>query len=248
MSEQELTTPESGGVIDPALYAGMTGDELDAGEESSPYIQIIQGLSASELKEQYGEGSVLLQPAGIQLCDKDGSFTGVPVYQWISWQKVRDVNDPSGEHFIAEETYDPQHMIALRAEDWPDRLTKETKYGGRTEAYGDGLEYEYQKVIHVACLFDGEPGIVAFRKGGFKDGRALYNRLRKLKKDGQTMPIFAYTVKFSVKAVPTPSGKSKNYFLTGAIGELTDESDWPQYGATYQDIKAGHEERKAQVG
>lgn len=88
-----------------------------------PRIKIIQQMTDTKLKAQYGEGSAVLVQAGLKIASAGESFHFVPIFyyeEWITWGDRRDPNSP----MIIEKSTDPNSEVAMKAQD-PDRRFEE---------------------------------------------------------------------------------------------------------------------------
>jgi len=252
--KDKLIEPTETGVIDPSQY-GDFGGAGEADSETIPYFQLLQALSDAEKKDAFGEGSLILMPDEVVCASgKGGVMVAVCVFMWKSWQMTRDKNDQDG-HWLADETFDPAHKIALRANDWADRKTGETKFGGRTEPYGDGLEYTFLSAYHFALIVkggegDGLFGVLTSSKSTAKTGRAHFNGLkRRAGRPSAPLPCFSHGTNVVIRTEPVPDGKGKgaDWIYDLKVGEPTLERDWGGYAEAYRAAKSGYEAKKAEI-
>ena len=160
-----------------------------------PFIKLIQGMTEQELKEKFGEGSVVLRPGDVKIIDKDGKFLFVPLFFFTSFRQWADRKDTI---MIVETSYDPDSSIAKFSRD-PDK---------RSQAYEEDKDKEpknqrcYRFVEHlcfIGLIYDGELAgtrcLISFQKGDFRVGRAFASgaQMRKVDIDGtrQQVPLWA---------------------------------------------------------
>lgn len=158
---------------------------LDLMEEYKilPRIKVIQQMSNEDLKDQFGEGSLIITPGGVRLCKKkDEQFAFVPLFffpEWCLWSDRRDKGNP----MIQERTFEKSHEIALRSAD-PER---------RFEIYQGGPDLQPFKKRYVAHLnfvgmiygdhpASGATCTLSFSRGEYGKGKAFISaaKLRRI--------------------------------------------------------------------
>jgi hypothetical protein len=118
----------------------VRGLELVTGEmEAMPNLKIIQGMSAEELKDQFGEGGVILTPLGIPIAAKGDPFFFVPIFFYPSWEKWSDVND-NDLPMVLDQSLSKSSTLANMARN---PKTREQPYEP-----GSRLMYSYMEVLN----------------------------------------------------------------------------------------------------
>lgn len=157
-------------------------------------LKIIQGMTRKiELKQRFGEGSVLIQPGDKLLAKLDEPFLFVPLFHFTEFSKMADIDD-SGSSMFQGRTFDEGSDIARRAKD----------ANLRSEAYGpsdkDGKPmYAYRYVEHLvfpgviygAHEVAGTVVAVSFEKGEFFNGTAFCSAILLRKVAGRTAPLWS---------------------------------------------------------
>lgn len=79
-----------------------------------PRVKIIQGMTAQDLKDRFGEGSCILRPGDVLFLDKQDSVKLVPIGMYVEyckWSDLRDNESPA----IMDRSFDKTSDIARRA-------------------------------------------------------------------------------------------------------------------------------------
>ena len=182
------------GAAGPAWLAEVSDQEssLDSMQEYRviPRIKLVQGTSAMELKESFGEGAVILASTQTPIAAKGESFQVVPIFgftQFAKWSDIKDNQSPS----IFESTYDKGSDLAKRSKD--PKL--------RTEVYGeahDGKPLEARYVEHLCFAsmiyskdhpLSGAPAVLSFQRGEFFQGKNFISAMMLRKIGGSQVPM-----------------------------------------------------------
>jgi hypothetical protein len=97
-------------------------DSLDSLKEHRivPRVKIIQAMSDTQLKKDFGEGTVVVRPGDAMICkfeEEPSSFDFVPIFFFAEWAKWADLRDTTGP-MILERTHDPAHSVAVKAKNF----------------------------------------------------------------------------------------------------------------------------------
>jgi hypothetical protein len=79
--------------------------------QTTPRIKIVEGMSSPELKDEYGEGTLVVMPDGVPVAKVSEPFQAIPVIFWPSWVKYSDLKDTSSAVRVAQ-TLDPRSELA----------------------------------------------------------------------------------------------------------------------------------------
>ena len=161
-------------------------------------LRIIQAMTDNDLKQKFGEGSVVLQPGEIYIHKAETHpFLVVPIYLFSEFMTQSDVSSQAA--FIQARSLDPQGMIAQKSRS-PEL---------REEMTPTGKVYHVES-INVACIVLGneqmEPAPVAmsFAKGDFGTGRNFASAMALQRIGGNAIPnwaqIWAISTKHRTKA------------------------------------------------
>jgi hypothetical protein len=143
-------------------YGGGIGHISEGQSQATPRLKVIQAMSAAALKEEHGEGAVILQPDGLLVARKGEPFNAIPTFRWPSWAEWASL-DEGMENPIVFETRDPKHPVAIRA-----------KSRNRVDENG----HEYREHLNYAMMLEtGHVAVYSWSRGGWKIGVRLGNML-----------------------------------------------------------------------
>lgn len=154
-------------------------------------IGIVQGSSAVELKQNFGEGAAILKPVNIGLVGPGESFKFVPLFfftEYCVWSDIADKNSPR----IFERTFDPNSIIARRSGDREKRF--EEYPGGPKEK---PFRKRYVEHLNFAgYVYDGEikgtPVVLGFSRGEYGTGQNYITAITMRRiAPGKSAPLFA---------------------------------------------------------
>jgi hypothetical protein len=179
-----------------------------------PRLKIIQSPSAQELKEAFGEGSVIVRPGDTMVCsykdrgsDEPTSFVVVPVFFFTEFAKWKDLRDKTDSPNVLERTFDKSSIMAKRA---ADRNERYELYPGHDQLpdneqrfYRYVQHFRFISIIYGAHPLCGTATVLSFERGEFGQGKNFISAisLRKIMtKDGPApMPLWAQLWRFSVQ-------------------------------------------------
>jgi hypothetical protein len=194
--ETELSTDTANtGLAVPAApsFLKRTDDERLGAEKAKDYqainrIGIVQPQSGKQRREEFGLESFVLFPEGVNVTSGKGSFVGIPLFFFPSWEKWSDYNDDESPTVI-ESVLNENHEIARRSK------SKAT----RTESYGASgqFAYSYVESLNLVTLIDsgpakGEIAVMSFNKSDHYVGKQIATMITKSETD-----IFARRIEFS---------------------------------------------------
>lgn len=194
MSEEqnEVTTTDENkkvAVANPNLPAFMQQDGVAGTENLDQYIRppmmkIIQKMSADELVDQFGVGTVIVQPQSQVLAGKEQPLLITPLFQFTEWVVVNPIqlkDLPS----IHDRTIDPKSPIAVKAknrntwyEDIPGRINEET---GNPWQRRNVENINFVCMVHNVEEVKDTPVVFSFSKGRWRDGSDLCMKIRQRK-------------------------------------------------------------------
>lgn len=157
-------------------FDAKEGMDVVAENTATPRLALVQAMSNTDLKKEFGEGAAVLKPIGVQVAAPDEEFVAYPILHWVSYEKRSDPND-TDQNFIVESTQDPNSEIAHKASSpktW-------------AEPYGKKFEYNYVRALNYILLIDpesdspaaGEIAAWTYDKTSFSIGRRLNARLQR---------------------------------------------------------------------
>jgi len=189
--------------------AGQFGAGCDVALATRPMYRLkcVQGASKSDAKSIGPEGSVVCVGTSKLICkegaalkgggrDDSEPVSGYVIFQWFSYEKWADYNDPAGIA-VLERTLDPRSPLGQRCQ-MRGSENKEEKYGQPVN--GRDLIAKYHEVVNAAILMDSGPmkGEIAVHswndRGGFKAREQLGMYIARAGERG--VPIYANRLDF----------------------------------------------------
>lgn len=176
-------------------------DTLEGMDEyvSVPRVKVIQGTTAEEVKDRFGEGAAVIIPGDLTLSPKKSKggtgFEFIPLYFWVSYVKISDRDDKESM-MILEETFDKNSPLAELARN-PD--TREEPYGPEITEGKDKGELKFtaknvERLNFIVRIDSGEhKGIdcgLTFERGEFSHGKRLCSLISMRKAGTRTLPLF----------------------------------------------------------
>lgn len=176
------------------VAAAEQDDSLKAMQEHRvlPRIKVIQGLSKKELRDQFGQGAVVLNPLNTLIATPGSAFRLVPVFffsEYVAWNDRKDTKSPA----IHARTYDPASEVARRSKK---RETREEPYeGGYVRRYVEQLTfpslfYMPDHPLHMVATS------LVFARGEFFTGENFINAIHLRKVGTSTAPLWSQVWEF----------------------------------------------------
>lgn len=144
-----------------------------------PRVKIIQGMSEKALKDQFGEGAVIVSPGGASMAGKEETFLLNPIFfftEFCVWSDRSDRASPS----ISARSFDKGSDIAARARDGQKRI----ELYGEVRKQGEDPPYKRRYVEHLNFVcrvqsedpetphpLHGQLVSVSFNRGEFNQGK-----------------------------------------------------------------------------
>jgi hypothetical protein len=106
----------------PSYLAELTPEELKQGTEDlgrlirPSFVKIVQAMTASEVKKQFGEGAIILSPDLIGLANPETKISFVPIVQYTEYCKWAPLALKGSEPMIAERSFDPRSPVAIKSQ------------------------------------------------------------------------------------------------------------------------------------
>jgi hypothetical protein len=135
-------------------------------------LGLIQQMSDAELKDQHGEGSMVMYPMNVTLSALKGDGIQItPMFFWTEYVKYSDRNDKASPN-IMERSFDATSEVARRAKNKEDR--SEIYEGARKGSAP--FMYQWVEVLNFAVTirtgdYAGEQVGLQFQKGEFFNGK-----------------------------------------------------------------------------
>jgi len=145
-----------------------------------PRFKLLQGQTAEELKDKFGEGSAIVRPGDTLVADKEGSFDFVPLMFFGEFTKVADRRDKDNPMIMAR-SFDPSSEIAKRAR------SKELRfelYPGEKATAENPKKFRYIEHLRFPGLIYGShdlrgvAAVLSFEKGEFGQGQNFIQAIK----------------------------------------------------------------------
>lgn len=174
-----------------------TSTEALKGHLIVPELRVVPSQPKEKMKvykAEFGEGALVITPAGIGLAPHDTWVKIVPLFAYTKWRKWCDQDDPDSAKVLDEST-DPTSELAKRSKN----------EATRTEAYGDlnrmvknqvqPFVYSYTEHLHfVVMVYDGEhrgtAAVMDFSRGSFWKGEEFSSAMMMRKVGGVPCPLW----------------------------------------------------------
>ena len=232
--ETQLAIPDAPTAVQ--AYKGEGTEDLASGGIDLPLVSIVQAESGRGRKEDFGEGSAILVPDDLLICDVEGDFSASVIHAHKSWGLWRDINDKSSPFPMVEQSYDENGELA--------RLSKTF---GSKKSYGDNFNGSVFEHLDFVLMLDGggdiAPGTIAllrYKSTGYKVGRKLRQLLSRCGQRG--WPIYAPTLKFVIKPI-TNSLNKDNYHPVATL-QTVSQDGLEDKRKKFQDIDRAWKDRK----
>jgi hypothetical protein len=205
-----------------------------------PRLVQIQSTSKEEFKELYGEGTLVLMPGGMDVCQRQERLPVIPIFYWKSWETFADNRDKNSPKSLAK-SQDPRGTIARKA------ANPETRF----EQYEGGPPKEPFKMAHVEQLnfvvqvdrenaITGETLSVRWQKGDWYGGQDFLNGILQKKADGKKIPMWAQRWVLQPKWIERGQNKFWGVGATPNVPLLLDRETAVKARAAYLAIEAAH--------
>jgi len=183
-------------------------------------LKVVQSMSAEELKENFGEGSIIIAPGNVLVAAKKEPVLFVPVFfftEFCVWGDRDDIAGPT----IRDRSFDKAGDIARRCRD-PER---------REEEYDDGkFKARYVEHLNFAGFIYGDHPqtmtacVLSFSRGEFGTGRNFINAVTLRKVGGKTAPLWSQVWKLQTNF--RDGGASKKWW---GIDPTNPDDDTPSF-------------------
>jgi len=223
-----------------------------------PRLKIVQGSSDPALKEQFSEGTVLMNPGATLVAEPGDFFSFVPLHFHTEYAKWADRNDKDNP-MIMERSYDPTSELAKKCED-PDQRSEIYPGDEKIKDPKKQRFFRYVKSFHFVGVIFGEHPLagtettISFSKGEHGQGRnfitACSLRRQEVASEGGSaarrlqVPLWGqiWMFKTSIRTKGTNSWHGYD-FLAGEPAVVTRE-DAPALQARSMELAEAFEQRR----
>tara|TARA_R110002096_G_C14661938_1_gene728402 strand:- start:15000 stop:15860 length:861 start_codon:yes stop_codon:yes gene_type:complete len=173
-----------------------------------PQLRIVPtspGERMKQYKEQYGEGALVITPAGIAIAPNNTWVKVVPLFMFTEFRQWHD-RDDSGSNAIVERSHDPTSLLAIKARD---EARREEIYGDPNRTVGGKpAPFMYQFMEHlcfVVLVYDGEgrgtPAVLEFQRGSLWKGKEFSSACLMRRVNGIECPLWTQVWEVSTREV-----------------------------------------------
>lgn len=154
-------------------------------------LKVVQAMSDEALKEEFGEGAVIISPGNVLVAEKRTAFQIVPVFFWTEFCFWSDRKD-TVSNTILDRSFDKAGDLARKARD-PDH---------REEEYQEGFVGRYVEHLNFASYVYGDHPqrgtalVASFSRGEFGTGRNFISSISLRKVGGKPAPLWAQVWEF----------------------------------------------------
>lgn len=203
-----------------------------------PKLRIVQERTPAR---NWPEGSILLQPKEVLLCEAGDSVQIVPLIMFPHFIAWNDRNDTTSRH-VHDESFDPSSEIARRALHHNDRI----------ERYGsdDRFEREYvEHLVFIATVYAGEHlGSIfsfEFARGERRAGRRFCEAVANVSLDGRQVPMWGQVWSAQTEEIEKPKGTCHVLSLRGI--DLVGPDEAEVFRERHEQFREQHRRRQLQV-
>ena len=157
-----------------------------------PRAKLIQGMTDATLKEEFGEGAVIMSPGRALVAGARTPFLFAPLFFFTEFCKWRDRRDKSGSVIVARSA-DKAGEVAARARNAEQRF--EEYAGGPAK---EPFKYRYVEHLNFAGLVydpdhfqNASPITVGFSRGEFFTGKNFVSAIMLRKVGGIPAPLWS---------------------------------------------------------
>jgi len=195
MPSENLPATTGGDV--PSFLAEMSDEDKKAGldeasqYQSTPLAKVIHPTALASLQDEHGVGSCIV--GGRLLIGFGEKVRANVLFFWPSWQHRRDNADSHADGFIIEETFDPNHEIAVTSRNPKLRNPGYKDDPKKFYTYCESLNYIVQTVEESNNVPKGTVFAVKWSLGGNKCAKRLNSYV-----SGVGVPLYANVIDLEV--------------------------------------------------
>ncbi len=162
-----------------------------------PQLRIVPmqpGERMKQYKEQFGDGALVVTPAGVGIAPHDTWTKIVPLFMFTEFRKWHD-RDDTGSTAVIGRTHDPLDEIAKKARS---ETLREEPYGDLQRKVKSKVQpFCYQYIEHlcfVVLVYSGNgrgtPAVLEFQRGSLWKGKEFASAALMRKVDGIDCPLW----------------------------------------------------------
>lgn len=219
-------------------------------------ISLIQGMTAKEMKQKFGEGSIVIPASDVCLAKLGEKFDFVPVMffdEFVTWNDRADKSQPSK---IFERSYDRASLIAVKAGD-PNRRAEQ--YGEEQTGPNGKFYFKRKHTHHLNFLimiysgqFKGTMCALSFSRSEFKKGLSFISaiKMRKITNGAHSVqaPLWATVWSITPGDRKNDKGEWYGYDISPAEKPFIDNADVMPFKTIHEELMKEYKDRAISVG
>ena len=213
-----------------------------------PRIKVIQQMTREELKDTYGEGSLIITPGDMLLAKKkDQEFQFVPVFffpEWCLWSDRRDKANP----MIQERSLEKGSKLALLSAD-PEKRFEEYEGGPENKPFKKRYvaHLNFVGVVYGEHPASGTMCTLTFSRGEYNKGRAFISAAKLRRLGSKTAPLWSQV--WTLRSNLRERGENKWYGIDFASPQdpFILKEEVPGFKSMFEMLKEDYEKKILQV-
>lgn len=215
-------------------------------------ISLIQGMSAKEMKQKFGEGSLVIPASDVLIAKKGESIDFVPLLffdQFISWGDRRDKSGPK----IKAKSFDRGSDIAIKA---ADPVKRREEYGP-SQMGQDGKPYRFVMshthhldflVMIYSGAFKGTMCALSFSRSDWRNGMKFISQIKMRKIGAYQAPLWATVWSLSSGDRKNEKGEWHGLDVDSANEPWVAEADMAAFQKIHEELYKDYADRAIEVG
>jgi len=210
-----------------------------------PRLKLMQSMTDSKRKEAVGgEGTAVVTPGDMVVCERDGGFLAVPCFYFTEWLKQSHLEDKENPQFM-DRSFEADSDLARRAK------SKESRYeeysDGRKDSDGKLMRFRYiEQHNFVMYLYGdhpmaGTPLTMGFSKGEYMKGTAFINACM-----ARRVPLYGQVWSFSVGYRERPPKKWFGFDFSNPseVSPWISKEELPYYKEQHLELAADFKKKR----
>ncbi len=224
-------------------------DSLDSLDDYRvvPRFKIIQATTDTDLKKNFGEGSVIIRPGDAMICkfeEAPSKFQFVPLFFFPEWAKWRDLRGTGP--MVVDRNFDPASDIAIKSKTADTRrelYDGHENYEDKDKLYNSYVEHlRFIGVIYGDHPLVGTPVTLSFERGEWGQGKnfisAVSLRRQVVDKKSIKVPLWAQVWELStVHHAPDATKKWYGFHFEAAEQSIILPEEAPVMNTLHTEFK-----------
>ena len=200
-----------------------------------PRFKVLQPLSAHELVEAHGAGSVIINPQSQRLIDKDGVFRFTPLFffpEWISWNPIAAKGTLNA---IRERTFNGKSELARKSKNELTRIEPCPEFADEVITHCEHLNFI---VLTYDTVLGMTPCVMSFSRAEHKVGTSFAGLLKM-----RQVAIYGGVYEARISLRTNAQGHWYGFDLTNPSegDSFIAEETFAMFQELHAELKAGHD-------